>query len=132
MRLTMRSGGTAYWKTAENTGYRPDDVCFRSEVERLDKLAAYEDAEEQGRLVVLPCKVGDTVYFLQSCLNNYFVNYGSIIAFHVYGFYVTVEVNTRDAFNPFITLDVSAFGKTVFLTREEAEAALKGGRDDGT
>ena len=30
----------------------------------IDKLAAYEDAEEQGRLVILPCKVGDTVYYL--------------------------------------------------------------------
>ena len=84
----MRSGGTAYWKSGENAGYRPDDVCFQSEVERLDKLAAYEDtglspeefrersesvlelygklkpyadAEEQGRLVILPCKVGDKV-----------------------------------------------------------------------
>lgn len=27
-----------------------------------DKLATYEDAEEDGRLIVLPCKVGDTVY----------------------------------------------------------------------
>ena len=28
----------------------------------LCRLAAYEDLEEQGRLIVLPCKVGDTVY----------------------------------------------------------------------
>lgn len=28
----------------------------------LEKLADYEDLEEQGRLVKLPCKVGDTVY----------------------------------------------------------------------
>ena len=30
----------------------------------MEKLADYEDAEEEGRLVILPCKVGDTVYFL--------------------------------------------------------------------
>lgn len=95
------------------------------------KLVGLEEMEEQGRLVILPCKIGDTVYFLQRCLDSYmFVNYGDVIAFHVYRSYITVEVNDHDAFNPFVTLDVSAFGKTVFLTREEAEAAVKGGKDD--
>lgn len=28
----------------------------------MEKLADYEDAEEQGRLVILPCKIGDTIY----------------------------------------------------------------------
>ena len=28
----------------------------------IGRLARYEDAEEQGRMVILPCKVGDTVY----------------------------------------------------------------------
>lgn len=31
----------------------------------MNKLAAYEDAEEQGRLVVLPCKVGETVFVIE-------------------------------------------------------------------
>lgn len=98
----------------------------------VEKLATYEDAEEQGRFVILPCKIGDTVYFLQRCLDSYtFVNYGDVIAFHVYRSYVTVEVNDRDASHPFVTLDVSAFGKTVFLTRAEAEAAKNGGQYDG-
>ena len=34
----------------------------------LNKLAAYEDAEAEGRLVVLPCKVGDTVYTIEEDL----------------------------------------------------------------
>jgi len=41
-------------------GYDPDIVN-----KVLRKLAAYEDAEEQGRLIVLPCKAGDTVYQLR-------------------------------------------------------------------
>ena len=61
-RLTMRGdNGKAYWKCGENGGYRPCDNMNRQEVERLEKLAAYEDAEEQGLLVRLPCKVGDTL-----------------------------------------------------------------------
>ena len=43
-----------------------DDIeydCSKCELEKaLDKLATYEDLEEQGLLVRLPCKIGDTVY----------------------------------------------------------------------
>lgn len=68
----------------------------------IDKLAAYEDAEEQGRLVILPCKVGETVW--------------------------RVNFDKRRKRIEEIRFDVNvynAFGKTVFLTREEAEAALQ-------
>lgn len=134
MRLTMRSGGTAYWKTGENAGYRPDDVCFRSEVERLDKLAAYEDAEEQGLLVRLPCKVGDTVY----APTRNFVSEFRVSQFDFGGYeksYLWVNWYLTKGITGNFRIDgikASEIGKTVFLTREEAEAALKGGQDDGT
>lgn len=32
--------------------------------EALEKLAEYEDAEEQGQLIKLPCKIGDKVYII--------------------------------------------------------------------
>ena len=39
--------------------------CGGDDFQRIiDKLAEYETAEEEGRLVVLPCKVGDTVYVI--------------------------------------------------------------------
>lgn len=40
-----------------------------STFDMIDKLAAYEDAEEKGLLVRLPCKIGNTVYTLRE---NYF------------------------------------------------------------
>ena len=161
MRLTMRSGGTAYWKNGENAGYRPDDVCFQSEVERLDKLAAYEDtglspeefrertesvlelygklkpyadAEEQGLLVRLPCKVGDTLYAPTRNIVSEF----RIIRFVIGGYdkhYLWVNWHLEKGITGNFRIDVipaEEIGKTVFLTREEAEAALKGGLDDGT
>lgn len=70
----------------------------------LDRLAAYEDAEEQGLLVRLPCKVGDTVYIHWFEHDN-------------------VEVVEK----PFSYGMIPYMGETVFLTREEAEAALKEG-----
>lgn len=41
----------------------------------MEKLAAYEDAEEQGLLLRLPCKVGDTVYLIDRDENNKFKVY---------------------------------------------------------
>lgn len=47
------------------------DICDLVEYGRMDvvekiaeKIAKYEDAEKDGRLVVLPCKVGDPVYWI--------------------------------------------------------------------
>lgn len=92
----------------------------------VEKLAEYENAEEEGRLVVLPCKVGDTVWMvhqrLTSTVNNVISkmtvtelrgNRLNPIWFVIDGEY------SRTSFHP------SEIGKTVFLTREEAEKELR-------
>lgn len=48
-----------YWRID-----RENDLQRYLSGDAADKLAAYEDAEEQGRLVILPCKVGDVVWRL--------------------------------------------------------------------
>ncbi len=75
----------------------------------IDKLAEYEDLEEQNRLIKLPCAVGDTVYTLNPLLNGKTV----------------IGETTADAFFCALVMLEGRFGKTVFLTREESEAALK-------
>ena len=69
----------------------------------IERLTEYEDAEEQGLLLRLPCKVGSTVY-------------------HIVNKRIS-EVENVDLF--FICLCVAEFGKTIFLTKEEAEQKLK-------
>lgn len=91
-----------------------------------DKLAAYEEAEEQGLFVILPVKSGDTVYQLRDkkhalCVG---VHPRHISCVCVYGNDWTAE---HQGDKPCTKND---FGKTWFLTREEAEAALKGERKD--
>ena len=96
------------------------------------KLQHYEDLEEQGRLIELPCKIGDTVYYINthnrlSLFKNTvyeakvarFVTtrYGTSIVIQIRNEYGCTELYSEDNYN-----------KTVFLTKEEAEAALKGGR----
>ena len=75
----------------------------------IDHLRDLLQAEQDGRLVVLPCKVGDTIWRIKC-----FADWPDIGKPYV----------EADAF---LYRDIHYFGKTVFLTREEAEAALKGG-----
>jgi len=86
----------------------------------FEKLAAYEDLEEQGRLVVLPCKVGDTVYQKDHCGEIYEAVIQSIIIDRMRTIFITSGIG----------FDETAVGKTVFHTREEAEKALKGASED--
>ena len=84
---------------------------------RLRELA---EADKDGRLVVLPCKVGDTVYFALI---------GRIIekqVFSIVSFSNSTRIycgGTSEYFRP------EDIGKTFFLTSEEAEKALHGMED---
>ena len=86
-----------------------------------DKLAAYEDAEEQGRLIVLPCDRNATVYFANHCKNE--VDEYSVMHFDI-------GVTKRVCFQRGLWADFEQFGKTVFLTRAEAEAAMERGDEE--
>lgn len=89
--------------------------------EILEKLGQYEDAEEQGLLLRLPCKIGDRVY----SVTRDFISEYTICSIEKYneGFFFNwrcekgIYINIRG----FTDYDI---GKTVFLTREEAEQAL--------
>ena len=97
----------------------------------LDKLADYEDLEEQGRLVKLPCKVGDTVW------DN---DYGRPCAYTITAFsfgeceeYICEPVTTKEVVFYYTnssgsitgSFAESEIGKSVFLNKSEAEAKLK-------
>lgn len=101
-----------------------DDIecnCSKCELEKvLEKLATYEDLEEQGLLVRLPCKVGDDLY----CIVNGEVKKIKVHSFGVPDFKITdIEFKYVDGFK--IVRFVGEVGKTVFLTREEAKKKLE-------
>lgn len=93
-----------------------------SQRETWERLKAYEDAEEQGRLMISPCKIGDTVYF-HTYAKNATVDLG-IQSHEVTNISVTVTcgkgIHT-------VAIPLSDFGKSVFMSSEEAEKALEGG-----
>ena len=94
----------------------------------LMELKKYQEADKDGRLVVLPCKVGDIVWanldgmrHTRKCIIE-FANIGS----HV----TTIVFSTVDGLREQYGVNPCSFGKTVFLTREEAEKALEAKLDD--
>ena len=94
----------------------------------LDRIRELAQADREGRCVVLPCMIGDTVYVLNHHLGRVFEN-------EVAGFSVGYQSDNRNSVSTvyvgkygsktFRRWKFQQFGKTVFLTREEAEAALK-------
>ena len=94
----------------------------------LDRLRELAEAERKGRCVVLLCMVGDNVYVLNHHLGRVFEN-------EVAGFSVGYQSDNRNSVSTvyvgkygsktFRRWKFQQFGKTVFLTREEAEAALR-------
>ena len=110
--------------------------CTISLRNAIDKLAEYEDLEEKGLLLKLPCKVGDNVYKIPS-KTNYDLNilHGYYENNRVYNQKVSRIVldddywylecdKDREYGTGVICLD-KFFGKTWFLTKEEAEQELK-------
>lgn len=85
-----------------------------------EHLKSYEDAEEQGLLLRLPCKVGSTVYMI----NRYWIDEG-----HICGI---AESDDIDCFcykvycdpDDYTMVAISDFNETWFLTQAEAEQAL--------
>lgn len=94
-------------------------------INRLRKLA---EADRDGRLVVLPCKVGDTVYEVTSrkTISEYRVK-----AIRVELFCTFIEWDIAAGFvdKSIFGVPVDEIGKTVFLTCEEAEKALEARKD---
>ena len=91
----------------------------------LEKLTEFEDAEQQGRLVRLPCAVGDIVSIITD--DNLILDY-EVIGFYIAGLgNVRVRTQRNNGFSiRESTQSMDRFGKDWFLSRKEADAALKG------
>lgn len=119
----------------EDTGLEPGEVkdfysrfCEARDIavalgqEYADHVDELLEAEKQGRLIVLPCRVGDKVYIVKDCfvcpekVRTFFLGHPS---------YRTEQRNAKMIRTQTCDIPFSEIGKRVFLTREEAEAALE-------
>ena len=101
------------------------------------KLKEYKDLEKQGLLLRLPCKIGDTVWAVTSPFNVFEgIEYNKNLRDECYESFISsvtfyknsvqYRINAKVT-NHFISAFYNEhdFGKTVFLTKEEAEQKLK-------
>ena len=95
--------------------YRQGDTVYQNPI--AAKLAAYEDAEEQGRLVILPKIQDATIFIFEELPDCRWVTNRPVNYFDLTGVYCGFGLAQ-------IRYDFADMGKTWFLTREEAEAAL--------
>lgn len=95
----------------------------------LEQLKEYQQLEQQSRLIKLPCKVGDVVYVTESTLVE-----AMCVRIQLDGDRNGIWINAKEyPYDRWISF--KAFGKTVFLTKSEAEAKLKelrGGENDNS
>lgn len=109
------------FKTPEKAAWakKTIEMAFSDDPSEAERLRELYKADRDGRCVVLPCKVGDMAYWVHN---------GVITGCHVQ----RIQVNRKGTFiclkstvsHGGFRTDV-CLGKTVFLTREEAEKALQ-------
>lgn len=97
-------------------------------IRAANKLGELEDLEEKGLLLKLPCKPGDIVYrisnhssYVTSC---YIDGIAECTSIEKMCFIVCIDPDEEDV------IALSDFGKTVFITEEEANIRLRKLRDD--
>ena len=115
-RLTKWTGlGAIALKYQENFDMSEEDFAEYQKV--LDKLAHYEDLEEAGRLIELPCKIGDTVYGIRRYYSERKVQSGVVseMYFSLKNRLIIVIKHIGRGY----------WGESIFGSFEEAEAALK-------
>lgn len=108
-------------------------VMRDAEQEGVARLRELAEADKDGRLVVLPCKVGDTVWVTRNpwtgkLLKKPLDAYVNGMKMYSHGLYVNLLFDTRKI-NGTRDYEINHIGKTVFLTREEAEKALEAMKD---
>ena len=100
----------------------------------IDRIREFAEAVKDGRVVVLPCKVGDTVWIVVAVRKLYSAkvrtffcgNPSAVRGRDLDGHIHMIRTTECD-------IPMQEFGKTVFLSREEAEKALREmeGKKDG-
>lgn len=116
-------------KAYEDSGCEPEEVLPKGKaceialnlmrLAGLESLCSYDhlrelaEADKDGRVVVLPCKVGDVLYAAESA---------TVIPLHVMEVAIYLALEGEDGGD---YERISNIGKTVFLTREEAEKAME-------
>ena len=110
----------------EDTGLTPEqcenakviiEAAFSDDTSKAERIRELLKADKDGRLVVRPCKVGDTLFRVFA---------GEILEHKVRNMrYLAIQGRWDIDTTPFCSHVESSIGKTIFLTHEQAEKALE-------
>ena len=136
----FKQGGVERLAAYEDTRLEPEevsslvkdwsDLCtIVGECGGLDRVRALAEADKDGRVAVLPCKAGDTVYEVTSrkTISEYRVK---AIRVELFCTFIEWDIVAGFVDKSIFGVPVDEIGKTVFLTREEAEKALEAMKDE--
>ena len=111
----------------EDTGLTPEQIkelAHDTTGPLHRKISEWLYAETAGRLVVLPCKVGDRLYEVtgRKTISVYKVK---AIRVELFGLFIEWDIVEGFVWQSLSGINAGEIGKTVFLSREEAEKALE-------
>lgn len=117
----------------EDTGMEPEqcenakiiiESAFSDDTSKAERIRELLKAEKDGRLVVLPCKVGDRLYEVtgRKTISVYKVK---AIRVELFGLFIEWDIVEGFVWQSLSGINAREIGKTVFLNREEAEKALE-------
>ena len=100
------------------------ESAFSDDTSKAERIRGLLKADKDGRLVVLPCKVGDRLYEVtgRKTISVYKVK---AIRVELFGLFIEWDIVEGFVWKSLSGINAGEIGKTVFLTREEAEKALE-------
>lgn len=121
----------------EDTGLTPEDCARATEIDDIlldeyypsGRMRELIKADKDGRVVVLPCKVGDRLYEVtgRKTISVYKVR---AIRVELFGLFIDWDIVDGFVWQSLSGINAGEIGKTIFLTREEAEKALEAMKDE--
>lgn len=105
------------------------ESAFSDDTSKAERIRELLKADRAGRLAVLPCKAGNTVYEVTSrkTISEYRVK---AIRVELFCTFIEWDIVAGFVDKSIFGVPVDEIGKTVFLTHEEAKKALEAMKDD--
>lgn len=114
-----------YFESAKKRALRASQIeSILGDDYDLERLCELAEADRDGRCVMLPCKTGDPVWFKIEDTDGEYISEDRVTESGTRGFWTSGILDDPDGMHLFT--EWNEIGKTAFLTRESAEAALKG------
>lgn len=106
------------------TGQTDITALCRDLIPKMKELKRYEDLEQDGRIMKLPCKVGDIVHFIDD-IDGVYERSAAVTGIEIDTEGVHIVIPDDEAGSVSSYYEPEEFGKTIFFTKEADKEDLK-------